>query len=386
MSLEQCIDSAMANNPAVAAAALQVEKARILQGTAFDAPKTEITLKQETTGGGGPENGVAFGQEFEFPTLYVARHKSLSASTRLEESRFNRLAIELERDVTLAYYDLLYQRTLINLNDSLGKIYDEFCRVASERFNAGESGRLEMMNAKRVKEKNDMELRSLKIKYAGALSELKRLTGCRVDFDIDDREFGALPLDPTSEYLDFNTTAKGVEAERAVDAAERDIAVARNEFMPGIRLGATVQALIKGFNPYHVDRQRFEQGNFMGFEVGVTVPLFFGATSARLKAARTDKRIALLNREMAEAESRSESERLRATLTSVRESMEYFRTSALPDAREIERIARVSYELGDIDYLEYISNMETAYSVYREYADCLNDYNQTVINLTNLSR
>ncbi len=35
-----------------------------------------------------------------------------------------------------------------------------------------------------------------------------------------------------------------------------------------------------------------KEGNFMGFEVGVGIPLFYGATKARIKAAKKDKEIA----------------------------------------------------------------------------------------------
>lgn len=385
LTLEQCVDSALARNPALNAAALEVERARILQGTAFDAPKTEVTLKQETTGGGGPENGVFFGQEFDFPTLYVARGRALSAATRLEESRYARLLSEVQREVGAAYGNLAYCNHLRNLYSSLDSLYGEFCRVASVRLSEGEAGQLEMMNAERVRESNRMEMSRLELEYAAGMAELKRLTGIGMDFEVDGGGFDPLPL-PQHGGFDFGTTLRGLQADRAVEVANREVTVAKNEFLPGIRLGATVQALIKGFNPYHIERERFRQGNFMGFEVGVTVPLFFGASSSRLKAADAERRIALLNREAARAEAEGEYEKLAGSLAALYSRIEYFRSVALPRAREIERIAKVSYELGDIDYMEYIGNVETAYGVYRDYADCVKEYNLAVIAVGDLVR
>lgn len=381
LSLEQWVDSAMNRNPAVAAAALQVEKSRILQGTAFDPPKTEITLKQETTGGGGPENGVYFGQEFEFPTTYVARRNTLAAGTRLEESRFSVLAADIEKEVSAAYHDLVYRRHLINLNDSLGKVYDEFCRLASIRQKEGEAGNLELMNAYRVKEQNAMERRTLETDYASRLSALKQLAGCVSDVDI-----APVPLAPvegliSADDMGFAATPRGIQADKAIDLADREIAEAKNEFLPGIKLGATVQALIKSFNPYNVDRERFTKGNFMGFEVGITVPLFFGAGSSRLKAANAEKRIAVLNREAEETRIKIETDRLKSVVAAAGSRLDYYRNTALPRAAEIKRIAQVEYDLGEISYMEYIQNIEGVFAVYREYADCLNDYNQAAIEL-----
>ncbi len=50
------------------------------------------------------------------------------------------------------------------------------------------------------------------------------------------------------------------------------------------------QLLIDSWDPYHINRQRFTEGNFFGFEVTVGVPLFYGATKAKVKAAQKDPR------------------------------------------------------------------------------------------------
>lgn len=384
ISLEACVDSALSSNPALGAAALEAQKARILKGTAFNPPMTEVTLKQETTGGGGPENGVFFGQEFDFPSLYVARHRELDARSSLAESRFGLLAARKESEVEAAFYEALHFGRLIRLGDELGEIYAEFCRVASARLEQGESSRLELMNASRMSEKNAMELSRLHVQYDASITELRRLTGIT----------GPLVPDPESPELvapacagaEFSQTLRGDMAAREVAVAERELSVARNELLPGIRLGATVQALIKSFNPYHIERLPFEKGNFMGFEVGITVPLFFGAQSARMKAADADRRIALLNREAAEAETLAERRRLEASLASLSSQLEYFASTALPRADEIKRLAVVSYELGEIDYIEYIANLETAYGIYTDYAVCINEFNQAAITLNNLCK
>ena len=384
LSLEQCVDSALARNPALAAAALSVERARILKATAFNPPMTEISLKQETTGGGGPENGVFFGQEFDFPTLYLARHKSLEARRALEADRFGALLAEVRGQVGSIFYSLLYSRELLRLNASLDSLYGEFCRVASVRLEQGDVGPLELMNARRLREKNEMERQAELSRYQSLLRDLQRVTGCVSLPEPADVPFG--PIVSTVADFDFATSSRGRVAAGELAVAEREYAEARNEFLPGIRLGATVQALIRSFNPYNVERLPFAKGNFMGFEVGVTVPLFFGAQSARLKAADAQRRISLLDMQSAEVEASSEILKLRSLLSSDAARLEYYRSTALPQAREIRRVATVSYEFGDISYIEYISNMETAAAVFREYASCVDSYNQTLLRLESLSR
>lgn len=381
--LEECVDSALVCNPTVRAAALEAGKARMLKGTAFDPPMTEITLKQETTGGGGPENGVYFGQEFDFPTAYIYRHKALSAEALLKESRLMITAAEVEKQVRETFFDLLYYQRLLQLNLQLDSIYEEFCRVAKIRLEEGESSALELMNAERVRENNLMERRELEANYDSRQLDLRALTG--MDGEL-------IPIWNDEELLsiippfNFSSTLRGKAAERELALAERQVEVARGEFLPGIRIGGTVQALIKSFNPYNVERLPFEKGNFMGFEVGVTVPLFFGAKTSRLKAAEADRQISRLNMEAAEVEAAKEAETAACRLSNLAERLEYYRQTAVPRADEIRRLALVSYSFGDIDYMEYIANLETAFGIYRDQAGCLNDYRQAAVALENLMK
>lgn len=383
LTLEALVDSALSHSPRVKAAALQIEKARALKGTAFNPPFTSVTLKQETTGGGGPENGVMFSQDFDFPTVYVGRHRLLSAKTALEQRRFAVMASEVETEITNAYWTAMYLAELLALNDSLQVRLQEFCRVASVRLEQGESSKLELINAERVAEKYRMERTALQLRYDAQLSELQRLAGCAEPFTLAREPLRPVEIGTVDNY-DYFSTLAGLSNIEELRVAEREVALAKNEFLPGISIGATVQALIKSFNPYHIERLPFEKGNFMGFEVGLSVPLFFGSNSARVKASTIESRISRLNMEAEEDRAVAEVERLKAAMQTLSASLDGFRTSSLPRAHEIMRLAEVSYTLGEIDYIEYISNVETAYDVYREHLQCLDDYNHTAVALKRL--
>lgn len=384
LPLDACLDSALSRSPAMGAAALDVEKARILKGTAFDAPYTGITLKQETTGGGGPENGVLFSQDFDFPTVYTARGRQLDALYRLEQNRLGVQARVMMRQVEAAYHNLLYQEELLRLNARLGAEYEKFLRIATIRHQEGESSALEMMNAERMLEKNGLERSALEADLAAGVTTLRSLIFTDRDILPSDTLLYEIPYTP-EENFHFESTLRGAEARGMVDVADRDIALAKNQLLPGISLGATVQALIKSFNPYHIERERFRQGNFMGFEVGISVPLFFGAQQSRIKAAGAEKAAVLLRNEYAGAEAASEVARLSGLLANITERIGRIRSSSIPRADEIRRLAEVSYNFGEIDYIEYIANIETSYAVYRELADAINEYNQIVIQLKEIT-
>ena len=104
MSLQDCIKMAVEKNPQMLAANRSVERAKALQGTAWDIDKTELSLSQDPTSGGSPDNALSLSQSIEFPTYYISRHKQLKAETQAEKSRAAIVQQSLETDVKAAYF------------------------------------------------------------------------------------------------------------------------------------------------------------------------------------------------------------------------------------------------------------------------------------------
>lgn len=384
MTLQQCLDSAMLNNGMITAAELEVKKAGILKGTAFDPPKTGITLKQETTGGGGPDNGVQFSQDFEFPTVYIERSKVLAAREKIERNNYDITVNDLKFEIVSLYHTLLFQKELLSLNQSVGEMYERFNNLATIRFDDGDCSALEKMNATRILEKNRQEQAGLLQDFNSSALRMGMLTGNGES--VEPSETALTPILQVVDSLSFSydTTPKAMLADSEIALSQRNIVLAKHELLPDIYLAATVQALIKSFNPYNIDRERFRQGNFMGFEIGITVPLFFGAQKSKIKAAETEATIARLKKETASMEAESEFNTMLAELGKANARLGYYTDSALSQADEIRRLAEVSYEYGEIDYMEYINNLETYYSIKKEYLEAVNDYNQAIIRINHL--
>ena len=385
LTLNQCLDSAMTLNGNITAAAMEIEKAGILKGTAFDPPKTGITLKQETTGGGGPDNGVSFSQDFEFPTVYVKRSKVLSAQQDVERGNFNIAVNDLSYQVTSTFYTLLYRNELLKLNREAGAMFNQFFNLASTRFADGDCSALEKLNATRMVEKNELERTGLLADYDRESLFLGALTGCGQPVVPADTVLCLSSYTPGMESFNYSTTPAGMLNDSEISLSSHNLTLARHELLPDLYVAATVQALIKGFNPYHIDRNRFQQGNFMGFEVGISVPLFFGAQRSRIKAAEADLSIARLRKETAAMEAETRYGKLLTELDKATATLNYYTTKALPQADEIKRLAEISYEYGEIDYMEYLGNIETYFSIRKDYLDAVNEYNQTIITINSLN-
>ncbi|MBD5252854.1 MAG: TolC family protein [Bacteroides sp.] len=385
LTLDECLHRAGTFSPVVRAGSVAVEKARIMQGTAFDPDMTEVSLTQETTTGDSPDNGVNFTQAFDFPTLYVARHKALKAETALAGRTLDSQKAQVEREVTSLYYTMLHARNRVKLLALTDSTFTSLLNLTSSRYTNGEVSRLDVINARQLAAACRADYHDAVDSYYLLTLKMQNLLGaeCPVEPAAADT-LSALPLPAAGEYS-FATTVRGREADAGVELSRRNLSVARNEFAPSISLSATTRCLIKSFNPYDVEREAFK-GHFMKFEVGVGVPLFFGARRARARAAARDLTMARLDRESAETEAVNEYLAARSEMLTAAHNLEYHTTTGASEADELERLATVSYTLGEINEIELIQYLQSVSDMRSRHADAIERYNQSVINLKYLSK
>ena len=119
----------------------------------------------------------------------------------------------------------------------------------------------------------------------------------------------------------------------------------------------------------------------MGFEVGVGVPLAFGATKAKVKAAKRDREIADLEMRQDEAQRRQDYNALLGNMSVAREKVDYYNGDGSRQVEEMARLAETEYDNGEITYLEFANVLDESVAHAMKRAAAINDYNQVVISL-----
>ena len=377
-SLAECIETARANNIGVRMADLQVQRAKRMEGSYFEMENTELSLSQDPTSGGSPDNALTLSQKIDFPTVYSSRRKLLKAETQVEEGYRRLTESELTRDVSSAYSKLLLWQHMEKLLSSNDSVLDKFVSIASIRFANGETNRLELMNAQRMKAENSLELREAQNEKEAANILLQQLMNTSETIVATD-DFQCIR--PNDEAYAFETTPEGqlLESERV--QSERKLGYTRQGLWPSLNVGLRHQMVISGINPYDVDRSRFEKGNWMGFEVGVAFPLFYGSQRAKTAAAKMDVDIARTRQE--QARRKADSERLVAenAVETARRSYDYYQAEGFPVAREMRRLSCIEYEAGEISYVEHVQNLSSALDMEMDNAKAIDALNQAIIQL-----
>lgn len=382
VSLQECINMALEKNPQMQVANKSVERAKALQGTAWEIDKTELSLSQDPTSGGSPDNALSLSQSIEFPTYYIARHKQLKAATQAERSKAAVVRLSLENDVKAAYYQAVYQAEKLRVLESQDSLLSQYRTLAEKRYKAGETRQLELLSAERLQRENKMEVLAAHNELETAQLLLSRLVGSVET--VEPKEDSLLPLDWKQASYNYSQTPDGQYSADRLKASEQAVRVAKNGFAPSLSLSLRNQLVISSWNPYDQDRSRFDGGNFMGFEVGVGIPLFYGATRAKVKAARKEREMIAL--EIKEQEQLRQQEYLSALsrMNAAYVRYTYYNEEGRERSDKMAEQGLLEYSQGEISYLEYMNVLQESIDLRLKRASALNDYNQCVLVMEKL--
>lgn len=385
MTLQQCFQLADRQNLALQSGRKAVEKAQVMQGTAWNLDKTEIAFSQNPASSGDTDNGLTFSQSIEFPTVYTARRGQLKAETQAEKSRLNVTSQQLRLEIANVYYAMLYQTHRLQILQQQDSVIQRYCDVAAKRYKAGEARQLEFLSADRMRNDNRLEMTKVKNEAENLQTVLMALLNTTTPVVPAADNLVISQSSPMNAAFNYQQTADAQYQKDLISALDQEVKCAKTGYAPSLSLALRSQLLIDSWDPYHINRQRFTEGNFFGFEVTVGVPLFYGATKAKVKAAQKDREVALLAMQQEQREKERDYKQGYNRLQNAIKRMEYYSGENMAKAKDIERLSTLEYENGEISYVEYASALQEAIDMRLKQAEVVNEYNEAVLALMALN-
>ena len=385
MTLQQCFQLADRQNLALQSGRKAVEKAQVMQGTAWDLDKTEIAFSQNPASSGDTDNGLTFSQSIEFPTVYTARRGQLKAETQAEKSRLNVTSQQLRLEIANVYYAMLYQTRRLQILLQQDSVIQRYCDVAGKRYKAGEARQLEFLSADRMRNDNRLEMTKVKNEAENLQTALMALLNTTTPVVPAADNLVIPQRSPMNAAFNYQQTADAQYQKDLISALDKEVKCAKTGYAPSLSLALRSQLLIDSWDPYHINRQRFTEGNFFGFEVTVGIPLFYGATKAKVKAAQKDREVALLAMQQEQREKERDYKQGYNRLQNAIKRMEYYSGENMAKAKDIERLSTLEYENGEISYVEYASALQEAIDMRLKQAEVVNEYNEAVLALMALN-
>jgi heavy metal efflux system protein len=382
LSLSEAIDIALQNNPTVRAAHHDAAAQRQLSKISVDLPKTDVMLMYgQYNSFSKNDNNLSLTQSIPFTVFGAQASANRAMSTSIDYQK-SMTENEIIWQVKRTYHQLLYARAFHLLLQREDSLYGNFVNAASTRYRTGESRLLEKLTADEQLNEIAIRMRQNEVEMLNLKSQLEILLNVKDLPPIGDELVErSLEAGDTSAYL---ANPSFSYAKSQVDLAERDRRLQQARFAPDLQVGVFTQTLIGTVNPDNGNTASANE-RFTGFQVGLSMPIWFGPHRARVKAAEFSKLAA-------ESRFTQFTETLRAqaneTLRQVelqKANLGYYEKTALPNAEKILSQSQTAFQEGEIDYPEFLLALRNSISVKENYLKALNDYNQNVIYLEYLT-
>ena len=367
ISLEKAIELAKSNNIDLKIADKEIEKQTVLKKTAFQPDPLQVQYQGGQFNSVDFDHNVSVQQFFPLGNITKANRQLQEELAKLAEKRKALSSYEVEKAVTLAYYQYLYGVSIQKLNSELNEIYTKFLKNAELRFKTGESGNIEVISAKaKVKE---IETQKAQLEYDLAIYQKQ------LQFFVQTNE-NIIPDENTALQYTFIENQETSKAELLMtDFYQQQISVYQKEAgtfkalrTPKVGLGYFAQTINT-------------ESLFQGFTAGLQIPLFGGVNTTKAKATE----ISISQSQMALDKNRMilnlQKEELQNNFKKHQKNLAYYQNEGLQYANQIIDTAQKSYANGDMSYWSYISFLNQAIDIKKQFAEATHSYNQSAIEL-----
>ena len=301
---------------------------------------------------GVAESELVVSQEMEFPTKYAARNKQ----AQMQQTVGEQLLAKQRRDILLQAQLLCID--IIRLNQTLAMLKERLAnsekllQMYEKRMEAGDANALELNKVKL----DCMEVRTLVNESQGErtalVQQLQQLNGGK-PIDVTTIELPDFPK--ITDFESYRTLALATDADVAVAktalrAADMNLKVQKNEWLPNISLGY---------------RRNTEQGEAInGVLVGVSFPLY--SNSRQMKAARERKESAELQVAQAKHEAVAT---LRASYEQLQGLQQVIDHSDVKLLQESLTLFAKALQQGEITALAYYVEINSIYEKLQRHID-----------------
>ena len=381
LNLKQAIQIALDSNLSVRSSEYSVKVQKALKGAAWDIPKTAIDGQFGQFNSYSKDNSFTASQSFAFPTVYANQHKLATANVRSSEWELKTTELEIATQVKQVYWQLAYLHSKQKLFVWQDSLYTGFKRAAELRMQTGETNQLEMITAR----SQSMEIRNqLQQVNADIL-----IFNSKLQVLLNSGE-SILPEDTVLRRIDFlaNTSGTVMSANPQLNFIQQQVELLRLEtklekskLLPDLNIGYFSQTIRGDQTVNGVPRTFGVADRFTALQAGIALPLWFGASSAKIKAAKLKEKVAQFNAEDYAKSLSGNYSSLLGEYSKYNNSLSYYENQAIPEADLIINQATKSYKAGAIDYLDYIQSLYRALTIKQNYLDVLNNYNQTIVSI-----
>nr|WP_320120015.1 CusA/CzcA family heavy metal efflux RND transporter [uncultured Marinifilum sp.] len=374
IKLDQAIQIAIDNNKELHASTLEIDQFKALKGSAFSPEKTLFYYAYDQNNiaeNGHPLRIYGLEQNFKFPSVYTSKSRILKKDVSISQIRYIRNKQLISKNVSQAYYQIIYLKNKLHILKSLDSLYLSFTKKAELSFKQGETSPIDLLTAKSKHEQAKIRLQEVNYNLKICESRLHAILQSDSTYSIAKQKLTKIPI-----IINNIETCTDLEILKLKNEQQHaQFQLEKNKLLPDISL-----AYFRGSNSYS-NAQTYE-----GFQIGLSLPLFFGEQKARIKANKIAIDINQNKRTNFLIGRTAQQNELLLELKKYDESIQNYEETGRKLSEQLLNTAQKSYQLGEIDFFKFVFSVENSVNLNLINLDQLAKYNQLAIEVNYLSK
>ena len=385
-TLKECITTALANNEQLKSAGLTVDYYKTLQKTALELPKTSLVYTQgQFNSIYKYDNNITVSQNIPNPMVFSTHHALAKAQVKSSELHMEATRAELIHHVEVCYYSLLYCNAVHRLIHREDSIYEVFAKDAAAKFESGQGTVLEKTTAETQAMETKNELIESEEDIRNYQIELQTLMQVNVEIEIADVDFDKSFL---TASIDSTMLAEHPQLQyfrQEIDVLNK---VRKNEkahALPDFFAGYFNQTIYGPANIFGTDYFLTTKNRLQGFQAGLSVPIWYVPSKARIKAARIHTQIAESDYQSQKIYLTGQYKQAVTMYLKYHNSIAYYQNKVINNLDVIVEQALKSYDTKAISYVDYLQVVSHALQFQRNYLNVIHQNNIQALKIRFLS-
>ena len=370
LTMEEAIALAKENYPSLKESQAFIERERAMKGTSFDLGNTQVFTGKEEFGNDLPGVQTTIGVQQGNIDLLSGFSKSKFYKERVElgEKFYAVNEQQLIRNVMQAYDRINYNKAQLRFAEQLDSVYANFRTAAELRYDTGETGKLEFIAASSEYQQIQVLRQQAYDDIEIAKRALRQYLGIENDFETEEIQYKTLALTAIEDSISVENNPLLQFALQNTNVSKANVGVEKSQFLPKFNLtyGRQLVDDVSGFNRY---------------QAGISIPLWFFPQKSRVKAAKADAMVAENQYLEQKAMTESTVSQLIKSLEKTQKTLDYYQEGALLLAEEQITTAELASKEGEIDYVNYITILNSAIRIKQNHLQFINQFNQQFVEL-----
>jgi len=319
----------------------------------------------------------------QFPWFGTLKLRGQTAEQEVKTAFHELMAAQLEvvERVKRGYYSLYFNQRAETILIENRRLAEDFVVLSQERFKTGSTTLQDVLRAQNFVTDVDSELITVKQDLGVSRAQIARLLHVSPEADL--RTMANLPVAAVPQQVEMlyrmAAAARPELQGRLADIArdERQVELAKKRYLPNISAGLSYMLMTRQNNG---SASADGRDNF-GLVVGFNLPVYRQKLDAALTEAKARTIADSRRYDDLRDETYEQVKELYLEIGARRETLELFRTTYLPRAEDVLKLAANDYRAGNQDFLTLITSLRELLTVQLQIARLESDLGKAVASL-----